>query len=516
MKKTLKFWSWLLALGILASSCYKDLGNYDYVELDEITIDTAGRGILADYAVFRYDTLRIDPRVLLNGQEISSAAQAGDKLAFTWSIFQATTGGTVHTRDTLSHELTLAAPIVKPAGQWVVVLSVKNQETGVETYQRFSVQVDEVLSDGWMVLYEKDGNTDVGLIVDDWSKRGVVQPRTFTDLIRSSNGQPLLGAPRALLHSASALATAEVLVASAQDMVAVDRSSFQIVYPFEKLFWSPPAKGEVGYFSTNLARKELVIHNNRVHMTNFASSGTARINYFGAAYLGDYGDLADWTPSFFGQAADAIVYDQTAKHFLYVPINGSTFQSFPPQSEALTKFDVNNVGLDLEAFDWGWQNMEYMAMKDANAHYLLASNFMLPQLDRLGAGKYEISGIPAGTSITTMASAAAGQYVLLGTANQVHLFKYNTGQPAEVEWTAPAGETITCVRIQKFYHAQLQAILLPMTNRVVYIATWNESTKEGKVYSYLIDPTNGTIDRSSERVATGFGKIKDMSYKWQL
>src|SRR5690606_28498907 len=123
MKRVRHIWALLLVLGgLVATSCYKDLGNYDYLDLDEITIDTANQGILPSYAVFRYDTLEIAPRVLLNGQPITNESQASGKLGFTWVIFQATTGGHVYSRDTLSQELHLKAPILKPAGQWVIVL----------------------------------------------------------------------------------------------------------------------------------------------------------------------------------------------------------------------------------------------------------------------------------------------------------------------------------------------------------------------------------------------------------
>lgn len=516
MKKYLIFWACLLTLGVLATACYKDLGNYDYTELNEVTIDTANRGILPDYSVFRYDTLEINPNIIFNGEEVHNNTAISDKLTYTWAIFQGTTGGFVHTRDTLSRERVLKAPILKPAGRWVIVLAVKDVESDVETFQRFGLQIDEVLSDGWMVLYEREGDTDFGLIVDDWSKRGVVQPRTFMDLYRNSNGQHLEGTPKALIHSASSLATGEILIASSKDLVAVDRSSIEVLLPFEKMFWSPPNKGDVKALSANLTRKEVVIHNNRVHLTNFSISGVARVNYFGAPFIGEYGDLADWIPTFFGQTYDAVVYDKTAKRFLRVPTNGTMVQSFPVQAAEFTQFDINNVGLDPLAFDWGFQNREYSIMRDANSHYLLISNFMINQLDRIGVGKYAIAEIPISTPISAIAAAAAGQYVLLGAASQVHLFKYNAGVAPTVEWTAPAGEIVTCIRIQKFYHAALQAQLLPMTNRVVYIATWDEGKKEGKVYSYLIDPTNGDIDKSSERIAGGFGKIKDMSYKWQL
>jgi 6-phosphogluconolactonase (cycloisomerase 2 family) len=57
---------------------------------------------------------------------------------------------------------------------------------------------------------------------------------------------------------------------------------------------------------------------------------------------------------------------------------------------------------------------------------------------------------------------------------------------------------------------------MPLANQVVYIATWNEAAKTGKVYSYTIDPSSGAISKASERVTEGYGKVKDMSYKWSL
>ena len=42
---------WVLVWVFMASACYEDKGNYDYRDLDEIIIDTAGAGIRTDYSV---------------------------------------------------------------------------------------------------------------------------------------------------------------------------------------------------------------------------------------------------------------------------------------------------------------------------------------------------------------------------------------------------------------------------------------------------------------------------------
>ena len=169
----------------------------------------------------------------------------------------------------------------------------------------------------------------------------------------------------------------------------------------------------------------------------------------------------------------------------------------------------------MKANDWGLTNYEYNIMGSGTNTYLMVANFM-GTTNNVGLKKIDMSTSPEAQNASTMATAFVGQYVLYGASSKVYLFKYNSGLPAELAWSAPAGETVTCVRLQKFYYPAFQLAILPNANKVVYIATWNESTKTGKVYSYLIDPSNGTIDKTSERITEGYGKIRNMSYKWNL
>jgi len=427
----------LIGICLFCTSCYKDKGNYDYKPLEELTIDTAKRNIKDAYAIYRYDELNIDPKITFNGAEVTSTDQVKGKLQFTWAIYQATSGGQVYSRDTLSHELKLLKQITKPAGRWVVILAVKNLSTQVETYMKFNVQVDEQLSDGWMLLYEKNGNTDVGLIVDDWTKKGVVSPRTFTDMIATSNGAALAGEPRALLHSSAPIATAEVLIASARDFIAVEKSSFLVFYPIDKLFWNYIPGGELASVSANNGRKEVAIYNNKVHAANYNQSGTSRVNFFGAPYNGSYGMLEKWSATAFGTSYEAVVYDKTNKKFMNVPANGTSVQAFAAQVQT-APFDVNNVGLDAEAFDWGRGNgtpavgYEYSVMKNNTDRYLLVSNFTNATANQVANGKYAVTGIPIGTPVRTLASAFGGNYTLMGTTNAVYLHRYMQSSTAAV------------------------------------------------------------------------------------
>jgi hypothetical protein len=365
-----------------------------------------------------------------------------------------------------------------------------------------------------MVLYEKEGKTDVGLIVDDRSKKNIVKPRLFLDLLKSSSGGSLDGKPIGLVHSVAPINSGEVLVASERDMVAVDKASFAKLFLFENLFWIPPAQKSLKALVGNFQRKEMVINNNRVYSVNFSSSGTYRTNKLGPAMNGSYGELENWAATYYGATYDAVVYDKTNKKFLYVPLNGTAVIDFPTQV-GTTQFNVANVGMDMKASDWGLTNYEYSIMSDNTGYYLMISNFAATQTT-VGLKKISMATSPDVASLTTVAAAGVGQYLLYGSGSNVYLFKYNSGAAAELAWTAPAGEAVTCVRLQKFYYPAFAAAIMPLANQVVYIATWNEAAKSGKVYSYTIDPSSGAINKASERVTEGYGKVKDMSYKWSL
>ena len=64
---------WVLVWVFMASACYEDKGNYDYRDLDEIIIDTAGAGIRTDYSVALQETLAIPLKVYCNGKLVNGS-----------------------------------------------------------------------------------------------------------------------------------------------------------------------------------------------------------------------------------------------------------------------------------------------------------------------------------------------------------------------------------------------------------------------------------------------------------
>ena len=154
---------------VVLTSCYEDKGNYEYHELEEVTIDTAGTGMLAEYAIMRYDSLRIAPNIYFEGALVTDESLA--PLDYMWTIYSATTGvGANQVIDTIGYHSVLDTVITRTGGAYYVQLAVTNRHDGIRQFYRTMVTVSEVFDGGWMVFYEradKPGHSDLALIYKD-------------------------------------------------------------------------------------------------------------------------------------------------------------------------------------------------------------------------------------------------------------------------------------------------------------------------------------------------------------
>ena len=75
-----KFILCLMLLPALFTSCYKDEGNYDYKELNEITVDTVG--VKTSFVIDQYDSLVIEPKI-----NFSLSALPETALSYRWIMY---------------------------------------------------------------------------------------------------------------------------------------------------------------------------------------------------------------------------------------------------------------------------------------------------------------------------------------------------------------------------------------------------------------------------------------------
>ena len=507
---------WVLVWVFMASACYEDKGNYDYRDLDEIIIDTAGAGIRTDYSVALQETLAIPLKVYCNGKLVNGSEKDFPELEFKWVAIQQETTTPILSCDTLSTEIELNVAVSLPTINWTLIFSVHNRQTETDDFMKFNLKVHAGLSEGWMVLYERNGKTDVGLIANDLVSPDVTQEKITLDVYSSLNGEAMNGKPVRVVYSMSTKPEVVYLV-SDQEIMGVDPVSFTSLYTFDNLFYEVPAQRNITCFTVSSGRREFMVNDNKGYGLNASSMGSNRNTLkFGVPCKDESGELALWCAQMATAGYMGVVYNQSTQKFRCLKNNGSALSDFSVQGKEAA-FDCNQVGLELVASDFGRNNYEHILMKDASGHhYLLVADFCgIFTQNAIGKAKYDLGGCEGlDKKVVSVTAGYKGEIFYYASGNTLYLLDYKS-VPAKATpvWTAPAGTEITCVRLQKYLYGASGN--KPVNDcEVIYIAT-ADIAGEGVVYQLRVDPSSGVVDKSSEKSYDGFGRVMDMGWKKQ-
>lgn len=526
---------------LFLASCYEDKGNYDYHALEVVRIDTVDAGFQPEYAIMRFDVLRLEPNIYFEGKLVTDESKA--PLDYLWTIFSATSGsGASAVIDTIGRERILDTAITRTGGNYYVQLVVTNRHDGIRQFFRIPVAVSEVFDGGWMVFYERadqPGYSDLALIYNEWTKLNVNYNRYYTNLYETTNGEPLKGHPIRCFDIAVSLASGNNYVGLCTDytLVGVSENGIEKALDFNDFFHEAPATmrptwyGEHGSGVMSGQSSEVLINNNTIYTNTYSFSATeGRNTRFGVAKFADnIGELAAWNaevPNTLNYGI--VVYDQTHHRFRYAGYNSAQLEYFGEQSSSAAAFDVNNTGMTLIMADWGkgtsmgvgLRPYDYLIMAQGDSRYLAVANFSSsnPTDNNIGVGLYPMDDLcPDVINATSMAASHVGNFIYYAAGDKLYNFAYDSQLPATVAWTAPEGEEVTCVRIMKYYHGTIYGYgMVPTSDNLVHIATWNPDTQEGHLYEYLINPASGILDTDECYDYPIPGKVKDMAWKFSM
>lgn len=521
MKKAILNIGVAISVALVASSCYEDKGNYDYHELDQVSISTEGLGIEDEYAVERGDYLTIAPDVYFNGVKNDENAP----LDYCWTLYNTSTGtGVDYTIDTLSTERILNAPVNRPGSTYEVLLTVTNRNDKTQCYKTFSCKVIDNVPAGWMMLYEPanaPGKTDIGLVCNSFVTAKFTGEKKLWDLFGASNGGPAEGEPLNIYHCTMPLASHGMpYFTTTKGIYGVSQSTFEKVFSHEDMFDFGVPEMDIKYMSFGGAQNAVLVLINGNDVYQSATSFTGMPSGFSVPKQGEIGSLANWA-SPHAAYFDAVVYDQDNHRFVCAPKGVAYFSSFASQDATKVQFDVNNCdGMRFEMSDWGVNKYDCILFSKGSERYIAIANFVNTNIasPAIGLTLKNVSSSPEIQNACAFATNLLGEYCYYAAGNKIYNLAYNSGKDATVAWTAPsADEVVTCIRTQKIYMNTIQAIIIPNANSLIHIATWNEKTKEGKLYEYTIVPTSGVINVDGQKYEyTVPGKVKDMCWKFQM
>ena len=171
-----------LFVGLLASlaSCYKDEGNYDYITLPDVKIEM-DKEFYAD----QFSDLEIPAKVDLDGDSEAD-------YEYTWRLWSNEIKRANY-KKTISTSKDLKFQVNELAGSYTLTFTAHNKRTNVDTYKQATLVVQGAITEGWLVLQEKDGKTDFDLIMTPFFSKRVQEDKIFHNLYESVNGEQLEG-----------------------------------------------------------------------------------------------------------------------------------------------------------------------------------------------------------------------------------------------------------------------------------------------------------------------------------
>ncbi len=155
---------------LLLTSCYKDLGNYDYHEINEVQF--AGFPTEKMFKFRGVDSIKVYPDIsgTLNDKDLS-------QYTFKWEavVKSGTTaeGKTHYPLD--SNRVNLEYFVKLPEAEYAVYLLVKDKETNVTWRQSFDLKVTTALNEGWMILSEVNNTCRLDMISLSGGKEMIVK-----------------------------------------------------------------------------------------------------------------------------------------------------------------------------------------------------------------------------------------------------------------------------------------------------------------------------------------------------
>lgn len=159
------------------SGCARDLGNYDYKELDEPKVS----GIEDSYEVLTLETLSISP--------VIEEGLGEDSYVYEWKVID---NNNYNTETVLSTERNLEYEVTLAPGSYSMYYTLTEKESGIAWQTTSALTVNSSMSEGWMILCSDEEDR---ARLDFFS---AITNTTYTDVLKAAAeaGMPEYKGPR--------------------------------------------------------------------------------------------------------------------------------------------------------------------------------------------------------------------------------------------------------------------------------------------------------------------------------
>ena len=495
------------------NSCLEDEGNYDYADMSGFRVDTVG--IQTRYTVKQFGTFELTPKLEYTGDK--------SKLQYKWELYKSevtsignSSYGTGfshdYTRDdypdyTLAETEKLSSQITAVPGEYYLVFTALNPETGVKAMMDYRLTVEGVVGTGLAVLYKGADGIDIDVVASPLFNGSLTVPSFSRKAYSTANAsRPFAGEPRELVVAVSS-SNAHIYLTSTEDAVRLSSLDMSVEHEFDEIFaGKAPQKKDM---------HSIVVSGDNHFLVNdgVAYKSAWGISLAPLAMTEDHYQAAGVK---YAYATNGVWYDGLNRRFLHSMMWGA---EITPINSASGAFDFGNVGKDLIYWSKGYYEgnnyANYCFFKnpqDDGSRYLyvfLADKSSGSEYTAVGAMDVTAcAGMPEAISFAT---GERGPVLFYATESDVYRMTYDVSEGtsgAEKVWTPDAGEKIT--RVELFKNAGLDLDNSAL-DKYLLVATYDESAGKGKIHVIESDISNGIL--SGEKAVYEFdGKIADFDF----
>jgi hypothetical protein len=297
------------------NACFKDKSNLNIVNPNIVAI----RNIDSLYNLVAYkDTLKIDPVL----------SSANDNLEYSWKYYnEKEAQADMSKLKTIGNTKNLSFPVDIEIGNYTMVYCVRDIETNISVYAKTKLIVNTVTSQGWMVLKDKNGYSDMDIFNDDI--------KLFNIISKVNNGRKLTGKGLRIGFTSKYNYldpndwTIEenircLFLMTESDVSLLRISNMHELHNYNTMFFAAPQECKPNFWISTF--NGLFLGNNG--KAYFLNKRIKTSGKFGSEHLSDHDySLSDYFAV--GYARDITVYDKTESSFYILTGKNNNMQLIP-------------------------------------------------------------------------------------------------------------------------------------------------------------------------------------------
>ena len=527
------------ALMASLSSCVTDDGNYSYLspeDAGEIKFDTVGmptemRYVFSSLSLGQH--IEYTPKVKYAHPENLDYKWLAFKTDYsTYKPVQVGNAQVYPEPKVIGTSLNLSWDVDLEPGTYKIYIEAVDRVTGMKAYfyphsSNYTTMNGPASVSGLFMLVERDGQTDIEAM---GSSLMLVAGGDHSEpaFYSTSTGNSIPGKPLYIRCSSAGKNSKEsYIVATTEGVFRINHTGLTMMDKWDDLFYNTPATFAPQYstLDTNTGC-EMFINNGKLHVL-YASKANDR--KYSDVIAGDYeaypylmpASRSTWRPNPEAINADQVIYDKKNHCFRpYYPM-ASTVSHFK-STIADAYADANHLPSDPVAILNGGGNTTWAILDKDGSRWLYQFCFydVVDNGDLSYGGERAIQNLDGCTDIKNAkywASNTGGNAFFYATDNKVYSYSTSSGATTSNSiYECEAGEVVTAI-----YLGGSAGGGWPTSKCVFWIATWNETTKNGRLIQYEMDINNGVpqdmfgpafAGKGGAYITDGWGKIKSMTF----